>query len=743
MNAMTPTPPVPAPLNNMGAPTARYESHAKVTGQAIYAADMGPANPAFGFLVTSGIALGKIVRIDDSAARAVPGLIDIFTYRNAPALKPVKHFAQGGRVSDSVVPLAGPEISYAGEIVALVVAETFETAREAAHRLRIDYAPQHAAAGFGSQGTDEKPFAAVSKEHKDKTAGDFEGAFAAAPVKLDARYSTPTQHHNPIELFSTTAVWNGDMLTLFEPSQFVWGLKAGVAEQLGIDAEKVHVINPFVGGAFGSKGIMTQRTALVAAAARLLRRPVKLVVMRNQGFTTATYRAETRHHIRLGAKPDGQLTAYAHEGWEVTSRADDYAVAGTENSVEIYNAPNVWTKVNIVKADRNTPGFMRSPPEVPYMYALESAIDEMAQELNIDPVEFRRINDTQVSPINGAPYTSRSMMKCFDQASAAFGWHKRQAKPSTTRDGDWLIGYGCATAVYPTNMMPATARIRLTADGHAVVQIAAHDVGTGAYTAMQNIASEHLGLPVGNIRVEMGDSALPPGPVAGGSMTTASAGSAVLAACTQIAARFGNTMPAPAELRDAFARLGTQSVEEYAEYSPPAAGAAGIKALYNGKMGGGGEQQKGGDNKKPLMMAFGANFVEVRVHSRTREIRVPRMTGAFAGGRIVNPRTARSQYLGGMIWGMASALLEATEMDEKRARYVNDNIAEYLLAVNADIPHVDIILVPETDTKVNPMGVKGIGELANVGMPAAIANAVYNATGTRIRDLPITIDKLI
>ena len=739
-----PSPPVPTPGDNMGRASARYESHAKVTGQAIYAADLGPERPAYAFLAIAGIAKGRITAIDDSAARRVPGVIEIFTHLHPLPRTPSKHMTQGGRVSDSVMPLVDAAVHHDGQIIGMVVADSYEAAREAGYRLKFSYAEIRPSAGFDAPGADEVLYAAVSKQHKDKAVGDFGGAYAAAPVKIDARYSTPAQHHNPIELFSTTAAWHGDELTIWEPSQFVYSLKYGVAEMIGIDPAKVRVIDPFVGGAFGSKGIMTQRTALVAAAARALHRPVKLVVTRDQGFTTTTYRAETRHHIRMAADKAGKLQAYSHEGWEVSSRADDYAVGGTENSVEIYAVPNVASKVHIVHADRNTPGFMRSPPETPYIYALESAIDEMAHACGIDPVEFRRLNDTMVSPINGAPYTSRSLMKCFDAAAASFGWDKRQSAPGTHRDGEWLVGFGCATAVYPTNMMPSTARVRMTADGHVLVQVAAHDVGTGAYTVMQNIAAERLGIAHEHIRVEMGDTDLPPGNVAGGSMTTASSGSAVKAACDKIALRFGNRVPEPAALKDAFTRLGTASIEEYAEYAPPSSGVGGIQALYRGQMGGSeGQQQKGEDNKKPLMMAFGANFVEVRVHARTREIRVPRMTGAFAAGRIVNPRTARSQYLGGMIWGLGAALLEETQLDRKRARYVNDNIAEYLIAVNADVPHVDIILVPETDTQVNPLGVKGIGELANVGMPAAIASAVFNATGKRIRDLPITIDKLI
>ena len=734
-----PTPPVPASMTNMGQPIQRYEAVGKVTGAPVYADDIAVANPLYAYFLTSGIAKGRIVTIDPKPAEALPGVVRVYTHRNAPPRRPTAYFQKGGYVSDSNEPLTGPDIHNDGQIVAMVIAEDFATARDAAHRIVVRYAATPPSATFDSPGATTIHPESMTK--KEKKVGRFDPAFADAPVKLDARYATPTMHHNPMELFSTTAVWNGDQLLIHEPTQFLYQLANGAAAVAGVDVAKVRVVDPFVGGAFGSKGTMTQRTGLIASAARDLNRPVKNVVMRDQGFTLATYRAETRHHIRMGATKEGKLTAFAHEGWEVTSRPDDYSVAGVEATTEMYACPAIWSRVNLVKADRNTPGFMRSPPETPYMYALESAMDEMAVALAMDPIEFRRINDTQVSPITGAPYTSRSLMTCYDQAAASFGWNRRTAAPMSMASGDWLIGYGCATACYPTNMMAATARVRLTADGRAHVEIAAHDVGTGAYTVMRQIAARALGLAPEAVEVAMGDSALPPGPVAGGSMTTASAGSAVKLACDKVAARFGGTMPASGDLADAFHRIGSNRIEEYAEWWPEGSGPQAVKSLYKGQMGGGGGGEP--DKPKPLMYAFGAEFAEVRIHRLTREIRLVRMTGAFAAGHIVNPRTARSQYLGGMIWGLGQALLERTEIDEKRARYVNDNLSEYLVAVNADVPQVDIILVPEVDRQVNPLGVKGIGELANVGTAAAIANAVYHATGKRIRDLPITMEKLI
>jgi len=751
----------PAPKANMGQPVPRYDARLKVTGGARYPSDVAVNNPAFAFLVTSAIAKGRIMRLDLLEARAVRGVLDILTHEDTSDLKAGKF--EGG-ASTSIDKL-GPDIFHDGQIIAMVLADTYEAAREAAYKVRTTYAPVNPSASFDADGIEVEDATKVSARHKEMPRkGDAEAALATADVVIDAHYATPTQHHNPIELFSTTCVWTDYQLTIHEPSQFVYGLKAGVAQRLGIDADKVRVISQFVGGAFGSKGSMTPRTALVALAARKLNRPVKLVATRDQGFTIATYRAETRHHIRLGAQSDGKIMAYSHEGFEVSSRPDPYVVAGVEESAHLYDFGAVQTKVNIVRADRNTPGFMRSPPVVPYIYALESAMDELASNLKIDPVELRRINDTATDPIEGKPYSSRSLMRCYDEAADAFGWQQRSPASGSMRDGDWLIGWGCASAVYPTHVGVATARIRLLANGQVRVQTAAHEIGNGIYTILAQLAAERLGVPMSAVTVEVGDSMLPPAPVAGGSNTSASTCSAVLKACDAIREKLfravstintvgGKSVVSEPTLRDGkvvasdgmaetfsdvFKRIGASALEEYAEYVPPGVKAEAVAQLYAGT-----STQTGGPHGQYLMYAQGAEFVEVRIHARTREIRVPRIVGAFAGGRIMNPRTARSQYMGGMIWGISSALHEATEIDRNRARYVNDNLADYLIPVNADIQQLEVILVPEEDQMVNPAGVKGIGELANVGTAAAIANAVYHATGQRVRELPIRLEKLL
>lgn len=753
----------PTPGENMGAPLARVDGRLKVMGKASYPADIPLNNIAHGYLVTSAIACGRINGLHLEDARAIPGVLDVLTHEDVGKELEPPEFGTSG--STSIGPLHDTKIWHDGQIIALVVAETVEVAREAAMRINADYEEEQPSTGFGSDGTETVAAAQASDEFgKDVKAGNFDANFAKADVTIDAEYGMATHHHNPIELFSTTAYWQGDNLTVYEPSQNVYGWKVEIARQLRIEPDRVRVVSPYIGGAFGSKGPITPRTAIVALAARRLGRPVRCVVTRPQSFTTQTYRAETRHHVRMGAARDGRILAFQHEGWEVTSRPDPYVVGGTKTTGRIYNYGSVLTKVFLVKADRPTPSYMRSPPETPYVYALESAMDEMAVALDMDPVEFRRINDASRDAIEGKPFSSRSLMECYDQAAREFGWSSRNPQVGSTQDGDWLIGMGCATAVYPSNVAPCAVRITLTDDGHARIQTASHEIGTGIRTVAAQLVAEQLGLDPVVVEVEMGDTRLPPAPVAGGSNTTASVSSAIIKACGEVRDKLtravvtANDGPlagsdprsigfkggrliagnASQDLRDAFKNLGSGVIEQYTEFRPDTASPEAVSKLYKGNM-----EMVSGEKGEMMKYAFGAEFVEVRIHRRTREIRVPRIVGAFAGGRIMNTRTARSQLMGGMIWGISSALHEATEFDHRSARVVNRDLQDYLVPVNADIGEVKVILVPETDNDVNPAGVKGLGELGNVGTAAAVASAVFHATGKRVRQLPIRIDSLL
>ena len=710
---------------SIGKMRSRIDGRRKVTGSALYPSDTAVANPAYAFLVTSAVAKGHVRAFHLNAARAVRGVLDILTYENTKGAFETQP-NPGGASGGATTTLESPRIWHDGQIIAVVLADSYEAAREAAYKVEVDYASQTATAGFDSAGATEQALAQISESHEDPRAGNAENAFAAAAVKIDAHYYTPPQHHNPLELFDTTCFWTGNKLTIQEASQFVHGLRAGVARQLNMSPDDVQVESRFVGGAFGSRGGTTARTALIALAAKRVNRPVRLVATRAQGFTVATYRAETRHHVKLAASRDGHLTALVHEGWEITSRPANYNVSGTEATARLYACPNVWTKVSIVHADRNTPGFMRAPPGTPYMFALETAMDELAVALAMDPVDLRRVNDTKTDPIKGVPFSSRSLIECLDRGAKAFGWAKRKREPASMRDGDWLIGWGMASALYPAHIGAAAARLVLEPIGGAHVQIGAHEIGTGTETIIAGLVSDTLDIPLQKISVEIGSSEFPPAGLSAGSIHAASVCNAVAKACEQAKARMAGS-------NDPFA---AGAIEIYAENLPEGASPDAIKKLYAG-------QPSFVEDDKHQRYAFGAQFAEVRVHELTREIRVPRLVGAFAAGTIMNPVTAKSQLMGGMIWGVSAALLEETEIDRRAARYINTNLADYLIPVNADIGSCEVILVPEEDRIVNRLGIKGVGELGIVGMNAAVANAVYHATGKRIRDLPIWLEALL
>ncbi|WP_010216105.1 xanthine dehydrogenase family protein molybdopterin-binding subunit [Sphingomonas sp. PAMC 26621] len=704
----------------LGKPHARIDGPAKVCGTAEFPGDVHPEHMAYGVLVTSPMARGRIVRMDTTAALQGAGVLDILTWRNVGnAVAPIGHMMADGWANSTLRPLASPEIHYAGQIVAVVIAETLEQAQAAAHAIRTGYEAAPHVGERGDPGANAVPLATLREGFEDPHVGDFAAAYATAATTVDARYSTPIQHHNAIELPTTTSVWDGDTLTVYEPTRFVGAARNGLAAQLGIDPAKVRVVAHFIGGHFGSKLALSQHTVLGAIAARRLQRPVQIVVSRADGFTIANHRTETQHAIRLGADADGRFVALSHTAEVATSRFDTFAMEGTDVTTALYACPNIASAERVARVDRNTPGPMRAPPEVPYLFALESAVDELAHALRIDPVELRRRNDTLKNPVTGDPFTTRPLMRCFDAGAAAFGWAARSAEPGATRDGAWLVGHGCAAAARPVKIGAAIVRVTQTADGAVHVETAHHEIGNGLYTLLAMTASERLNVPVGKVRVDLGDTALPAAGISGGSATSTTLVNALAEACRQLLAQ-----PAGAD----------RSVE--VAFTPPGSEPSTIDNLRKGHL------KLASTPKDKLAWTFGAHFVEIGVHADTREVRIRRHVGAFAAGRILNPLTARSQLLGGMIWGQSAALLEETIVDPRTGAYLNRDLAEYLVPTAADVGAMTAILLEDDDPAVNPEGVKGLGEIGIIGVNAAVANAVFNATGRRVRNLPIRLETL-
>ena len=743
----------------IGQPISRKDGVAKVTGAARYTADFAEAGMAYAQLVPSTVAKGRIAGLDTSLAEATPGVLLVLTHRNMDRLEPLSFIFAGGQAQSSFMPLMSDEIRYAGQTIALIVAETQEAVDDAARRIGVAYRAEPAAASIHDQDAGAPVDAAQAIK-----VGDAEGAFAAAEVKVEADYTTPAQHHNPIELYATTASWRDGKLTVYVPSQWVRGTQIGLAKALRLPPDDVQVISPYVGGGFGSKGSIMPHTVLLAAAARRLGRPVKLLVSREDMYAAGSFRPATRQHVALGASRDGHLQALIHEQSGQTSRMDQACFPGTEMTARMYAVPNIRTRETVIATDVNTPGFMRAPFETPTFFALESAMDELAVTLGMDPVELRIRNEPEKDPTNGLPWSSRSLVQCYRRGAERFGWSRRTPEPGSMRDGDALIGWGCATATYPTQLIPASARLRLSANGSAWVGCAAHDIGTGTYTIAAQIVADRFGIPMDQVTVELGDSQLPTGPIAGGSMTAASLGGALANACDTARARLlqaaaapegpfagmpvsqlrleGGEIGGPGGAREPLAAILNQMpngvLEVEGEWAPPGATAEHVEMADRG-----GVPLAGPSYPTFSAAAFGAEFVEVRINPRTRTIRAPRMVGGFAAGRILNAKTAHSQLMGGMVWGLSNALLEETEIDRRRARFVNANIAEYHVAVNADVVSVEVEMLDEKDELVNPLGVKGIGELGIVGTSAAIANAVYHATGMRVRKTPILIEDLL
>ncbi|HEX6553199.1 MAG TPA: xanthine dehydrogenase family protein molybdopterin-binding subunit [Ktedonobacteraceae bacterium] len=687
----------------IGAPLDRIDGPKKVTGTATYAYEHQVADVTYVFPVQSTIAKGRVVSIDASAARALPGVIAVLSHENAPPLVSLDD-------ADLAV-FQSTAVAYYGQFVAAVVAETIEIARQAAGLVVVCYEEQpHDVELRADHAGLYKPTRVNPNQETDTASGDVEAALAGASFSLDHTYTTPTYHNNPLEPHATLAIYNDDGVTLYDANQGSQRIRDDVARAFELSPERVRVISPYVGGAFGSKAFTHPHVILTVMAARAVGRPVKLALTRQQMFSVVGYRTPTIQRIRLGADRDGHLTAIAHDVIEQTSTIREFAEQTAVATRMMYASPNRRTTHQLARLDVPTPTIMRAPGECPGMFALESAMDEMAIACGLDPVEFRILNEPEIDPETGRPFSSRGLVACLREGAQRFGWQPRDPMPRMRSTGQWLIGTGVAASTYPARQRASTALARVDHEGRYSVLIAASDIGTGAWTILTQIAADALEVPLERVHVEIGDSILPRAPIAGGSMGTTSWGAAIVEAARKLRARLHG---------------------EYGGIVPP-----------------GGLEETGevGDNPEAqrfAMHAYGAQFAEVRVNIDTGEIRVPRLLGVFAAGRVMNAKTARSQLLGGMTMGLSMALHEESVLDHRFGDFANHDFAGYHIATNADVGTVDVTWIDEDDPHVSPMGAKGMGEVGIVGTAAAIANAVYHATGIRIRDLPITLDKLL
>jgi xanthine dehydrogenase YagR molybdenum-binding subunit len=684
----------------VGHALTRVDARAKVTGEARYAYEQLGSDALYAYLVQAPVARGTVGDVDTAGALAIDGVRHVIWAGNAPRL--------AEDAAGELAVLQSPRIAYRGQIVAIVVADSLPIARRAAGQLGLDLAAEpHDVELRADHPGMYKPDKVNPTYATDTEQGDFAAGFDAAAVSIDVTYRTPAEHNNPMEPHATVAMWEGDDVTLYDSNQGSSTARSTIARTLGIEPRHVRVISPHVGGGFGSKGLPRPTAIAAVMAARVAGRPVKLAATRQQMFSLTGYRTPTIQRLRLGADAEGRLTAVSHDVWEQTSTLQEFAEQTATVTRMMYASPNLRTTHRLVALDLPTPSWMRAPGECPGMFALEGAIDELAGACQIDPVRFRIRNDPEVDPETGREFTSRNLVACLERGAAAFGWWGRDPTPGARRQGRWLYGMGVAASTYPARRRPSQAIVRAEADGRFRVLIAAADIGTGARTVLTQIAADALEVDPGQVTLEIGDSDLPQAMLAGGSMGTTSWGSAVLGACRRLR-----------------------------EQTPGGAPAEGAEAQYDT-----GPDIEGAD---PLPAhSFGAQFCEVRVDADSGEVQVARMLGVFAAGQIINPVTARSQFIGGMTMGIGMALHEASILDPAFGDYVNHDFAEYHIPVCADIENLDAVWIDEDDPRVNPLGAKGIGEIGIVGTAAAVANAVYHATGVRVRELPIVPSRLV
>lgn len=712
----------------VGQPVDRVDGRLKVTGRARYAAEFSYPGLVHGVSLGSTIAAGRVRDIDTTAAEKAPGVLLVLTHKNVPKMPPPPPETPQNRFTRATPLLQDTVIHHHGQLIGFVVAETLEQARHAATLVQVSYDAAEPRIGFDANVKNAYAPAAINAGYKtDTRRGDVDQGLRAAAGTVDAVYNTPIEHHHPMEMHSTVAVWEGDnKVTVHHSLQMVSDAAPAIASTFDIPRENVRVVCPFVGGGFGSKILTRDNAMLTVLAARMVKRPVRHMLTRQQMFMVVGLRQHNRQHMRLGADASGRLTGLGHDTVTHTSVHEEFVEQTGVISRMMYNVPNSQVTHRAFRLNVQTPKWTRAPGEAPGSFALESAMDELAAQLKIDPVELRVRNDVMTDLDTGKPFGSRSLIECMRIGADKFGWSNRNATPRSRRQGHWLVGYGMSAASRGAPHRGASANLLLTRNGRdvrAVVEMCATDLGTGSYTVIAQTAAEALGLPLDKVEVRLGDSALPPTPGSGGSWGANTFCTAALAVCE--AAR--------QQLRE---KVSLRFVRE-----PSAAEllqAAGLNEWRASNT-----ATPGADIAAWSHYAFGANFAEVWVDEDLGLVRVPRYLAVIAAGRILNPKTAASQIIGGVVWGIGNALMEESVLDERRGHFVTRTLADYHVPVNADIGDVQVLFAPETDTRVNRMGVKGVGEIGITSVAAAIANAVYNATGRRVRDLPITPDKLL
>jgi xanthine dehydrogenase YagR molybdenum-binding subunit len=736
---------------SIGAPLSRLDGRAKVTGAATYAAEFGTRGLVHGVLVPAAIAHGHVTSVDTEAPQASPGVLRVFTAATFPRLDLSR--ASVPPLAQSFLPLQDDRVLYEGQPVALVVAETLEQAEAAAHRVEVRYERLEPAIFGRGDPRLPRPNGYVF-ETPERTIGNPEAGLSAAEVVVEGEYTLPSRHHNPMEPSATVAEWDNDALTLHTATQWTYGVRYALAPLLGLGPEKIHVLCPFTGGGFGCKGYVWPHQVIAAVAARELRRPLKLVLSRAQMYTESGYQPAMRNRVRLGARRDGALTLVRHETVSATSVFDDYIEFGTAGTAGLYATPNMALSARIEPAHVGTPTAMRAPHEGPGMFALETAMDELAYALGLDPLDVRLRNDTAIDPSSGKPYSTRKLAECYRMGAERFGWVGRPMSPGSLRDGRLLIGWGVASAIMTTFRLAAAARARLRADGAVVLEAGTQEIGTGTYTVFPQIAADMLGLDPAQIEMRLGDSSLPETGGTFGSSSTIGVGSAIRAAATNLRRRLvelARQQPQSPlhglnvdDVRAEGGRLLAASVSSYGDTPVEILKRAGIEELTaEGEWSPGAPFDAAGHESEYAMRTFGAIFAEVAVDPDLGLVRLRRCVGVYNAGRIINPKTAASQMTGGMIWGYGQAVLEESTVEPTYGRYLSKNLSGVMLPVHADIPGLEVAFVDDYDPHASAIGARGIGELGAVGVSAAIGNAVFHATGIRVRNLPIRIERLL